>query len=100
MRKKSQFPDLFTPDGFVAGQMIVHALQKGDGDVDKMIAALEGWKFLAPKGWQAIRPQDHAMLQPMFRVSLSQVGKVWTAKLLGTATPTRPPRPITTVLQS
>ena len=23
MRKKSQFPDLFTPDGFVAGQMIV-----------------------------------------------------------------------------
>ena len=28
MRKKSQFPDLFTPDGFVAGQMIVHALQK------------------------------------------------------------------------
>ena len=73
MRKKSQFPDLFTPDGFVAGQMIVHALQKGDYDVDKMIGALEGWKFLAPKGWQAIRPQDHAMLQPMFRVSLSQV---------------------------
>ncbi len=72
MRKKSQFPDVFTPDGFVAGQMIVHALQVGDYDVDKMVAGLEGWKFLAPKGWQAIRPQDHAMLQPMFRVSLSQ----------------------------
>ena len=25
------------------------------------------------------------MLQPMFRVSLSQVSKVWTAKVLGTA---------------
>ena len=49
--------------------MLVHALQKGDYDVDKMITALEGWKFLAPKGFQAIRPQDHAMLQPMFRVS-------------------------------
>ena len=45
-----------------------------------MIGGLEGWKFLAPKGWQAIRPQDHAMLQPMFRVSLVQTGKVWTAK--------------------
>ena len=99
MRKKSQFPDLFTPDGFVAGQMIVHALQVGDGNVDKMIPALEGWTFLAPKGWQAIRPQDHAMLQPMFRVSLSQVGKVWTAKVLGTANAYQTAPPITTVLQ-
>jgi branched-chain amino acid transport system substrate-binding protein len=99
MRKKSQFPDLFTPDGFVAGQMIVHALQVGDGNADKMVAALEGWKFLAPKGWQAIRPQDHAMLQPMFRVSLSQVNKVWTAKVLGTATAYQTAPPITTVLQ-
>ncbi len=100
MRKKSQFPDLFTPDGFVAGQMIVHALQVGDYDVNKMITALEGWKFLAPKGFQAIRPQDHAMLQPMFRVSLSKVNNVWTPKLLGTATPYQTAPPITTVFQS
>jgi len=100
MRKKSQFPDLFTPDGFVAGQMIVHALQGGDYDVNKMITALEGWKFLAPKGWQAIRPQDHAMLQPMFRVSLSQVGNAWKANVLGTATAYQTAPPITTVFQS
>jgi branched-chain amino acid transport system substrate-binding protein len=100
LRKKSQFPDLFTPDGFVAGQMIVHALQKGDYDVGKMISALEGWKFLAPKGWQAIRPQDHAMLQPMFRVSLQKVRNVWTAKVLGTATSYQTAPPITTSLQS
>jgi branched-chain amino acid transport system substrate-binding protein len=67
--------------------MIVHALQKGNYDVDKMVSALEGWKFLAPKGYQAIRPQDHAMLQPMFQVQLvknakSKVG--WTPKVLGT----------------
>src|SRR6266550_1178364 len=99
MRKKSQFPDLFTPDGFVAGQMIVHALQVGDGDVDKMIGALEGWKFLAPKGWEAIRPQDHALLQPMFRVSLSKVSNVWAAKVLGTATSYQTAPPITTVFQ-
>ena len=100
MRKKSQFPDLFTPDGFVAGQMIVQALKKGDYDVDKMIGALEGWKFLAPKGWQAIRPQDHAMLQPMFRVSLSQAGKVWTPKVLGTASSYETAPPVTTSFQS
>jgi branched-chain amino acid transport system substrate-binding protein len=96
MRKKSQFPDIFTPDGFVAGQMIVHALQRGDYDVNKMISALEGWKFLAPKGWQAIRPQDHAMLQPMFRVTLTQVNKVWTAKVLGTASSYQTAPPVTT----
>jgi branched-chain amino acid transport system substrate-binding protein len=99
MRKKSQFPDLFTPDGFVAGQMIVHALQVGDYDVGKMITALEGYKFLAPKGWEAVRPQDHALLQPMFRVSLSQVNKVWQAKVLGTASSYQTAPPITTVFQ-
>ena len=98
MRKKGQFPDLFTPDGFVAGQMIVHALQTGDYDVTKMIAGLEGWKFLAPKGWEAVRPQDHALLQPMFRVGLSQLGKVWKVNVLGTASAYQTAPPITTVL--
>jgi branched-chain amino acid transport system substrate-binding protein len=98
MRKRSQAPDLFTPDGFVAAQMIVRALQKGDYDVDKMISALEGWKFLAPKGFQAIRPQDHAMLQPMFQVQLvtnpkSKFG--YTPKVLGTASPYKTAPPVT-----
>ena len=86
-------------DKFAAAQMIVHALQVGDYDVSKMITALEGWKFLAPKGIQAIRPQDHAMLQPMFRVSLSQVNKVWTPKVLGIASTYQTAPPITTVQQ-
>ena len=50
LRKRNQVPDLFTPDGFVQAQMLVHALQKGDYDVDKMITSLEGCKFLAPEG--------------------------------------------------
>jgi branched-chain amino acid transport system substrate-binding protein len=86
MRKRGQVPDLFTPDGFVAAQMIVHALQKGGDDPDKMVSALEGWKFLAPKGFQAIRPQDHAMLQPMFRVKLVMQNGHLVPQLLGTAT--------------
>jgi branched-chain amino acid transport system substrate-binding protein len=67
-------------------QMIVHALKTaGSDDPDKLVSALEGWKFLAPKGFQAIRPQDHAMLQPMFRVKLvSKNGKL-AAQVLGTA---------------
>ena len=65
--------------------MLVHALQKGDYDVDKMITALEGWKFLAPKGFQAIRPQDHAMLQPMFRVKLVKQERPPRRRVIGTA---------------
>jgi branched-chain amino acid transport system substrate-binding protein len=85
MRKKGQVPDLFTPDGFNAALMLVHALKAGDYNVDRMITALEGYRFLGPKGFEAIRPQDHATLQPMFRVQLQQNGSRLVAKVLGTA---------------
>ena len=85
MRKKSQVPDIFTPDGFNAALMLVQALKKGNYDVDAMITALEGFKFLGPKGFEAIRPQDHATLQPMFRVQLVKNGSRLVPKLLGTA---------------
>jgi branched-chain amino acid transport system substrate-binding protein len=93
MRKKGQVPDIFTPDGFNAALMIVQALKKGGDDVDKMISALEGYKFLGPKGQNAVRPQDHALLQPMFQVKLAKNGNRLVAKVLGTATPyeTAPP---------
>ena len=70
-QKYHQQPDLFTPDGFVWAQMLVRAIQTGDGtNVNKMISGLAGWSFLAPKGEQSIRVSDHAMLQPMYQVSL------------------------------
>jgi branched-chain amino acid transport system substrate-binding protein len=88
MAKRKQVPDLFTPDGFVAAQMIVRAVQKADGDnVDRMIRALEGWQFLAPKGKQRIRPQDHAMIQPMFQVQLIRKGGKWTPKVIKIVSP-------------
>jgi branched-chain amino acid transport system substrate-binding protein len=83
MRRKNQLPDIFTPDGFVAAQMIVRAVQRGGGtDVDRMIQSLEGWQFVGPKGVQRIRQQDHAMLQPMFHVRLRTVKGKLTPQIL------------------
>ncbi|MFD9664030.1 substrate-binding domain-containing protein [Rhodococcus sp. NPDC059968] len=64
--------DLSTHDGFVAAQQIVHAISTaGPDDVEGMIEALEGWSFEAPKGPMTIRSGDHALLQDMYIVSLS-----------------------------
>jgi branched-chain amino acid transport system substrate-binding protein len=82
MRKRSQVPDLFTPDGFTAGQMIVRALQRGGDNVDRMIAGLEGWSFVSPKGVTTIRRSDHAMVQPMFQVRLVKNGTRWQPQVL------------------
>ncbi|SOC57776.1 substrate-binding domain-containing protein [Ornithinimicrobium cerasi] len=78
-------PDLFTPDGFVAGQMIVHALtESGGDDVNAMIDALEGWEFEGPKGTTTIREGDHALIQPMFTAKLVQEGDAWVPELVDT----------------
>ena len=83
MAGRRQVPDLFTPDGFVAAQMIVRAVSKGSTtDVSKMISALEGWSFTGPKGQMEIRASDHAMLQPMFLVQLKRSGDKFTANTL------------------
>ncbi len=75
LKKQNKVPDLFDPDGFVAAQMIVHAVERADGDdAGKLIAALENWSFDAPKGRQTIRASDHAMLQPMFVAKLEGGG--------------------------
>ena len=95
MKRRNQTPDLFTPDGFVAGQMIVRALKASPTNVDRMISSLEGWSFTGPKGQQEIRASDHAMLQPMFLVQLRQQGNRYTAntsvrlRAKHTAPPTR-----------
>ncbi len=73
LKKQGIESDIFHNDGFVAAQMVVHAVTAGGDDVAKDIAALEGWSFTGPKGQMTIRAEDHAMLQPMF-----------TAKLTGT----------------
>jgi branched-chain amino acid transport system substrate-binding protein len=99
MKKQKKLPDLFTPDGFVAAQMIGRAITKGGGsDVDKMIEALEGWQFAAPKGIQRVREADHALAQPMFEVKLVQAGAGYQAQVVkrfSPATVMPAPKPFT-----
>jgi branched-chain amino acid transport system substrate-binding protein len=96
LRKRGQLPDLFTPDGFVAAQMIARAVSKADGtDVNKMISALEGWQFLAPKGIERIRPQDHALLQPMFQVKLVSKNGKFVPQVIKTVSPGNLVPPVT-----
>ena len=76
--------DLSTHDGFVAAQQIVHAISAaGPDDVEGMIGALDGWSFEAPKGPMTIRPGDHALLQDMYIVSLSNSGGDLVAHTVG-----------------
>jgi branched-chain amino acid transport system substrate-binding protein len=78
-------PDLFTPDGFVAGQMIVQAIEEGGGtDVASMVTALEGWEFEGPKGTTTVRADDHALVQDMYQAKLVQKGSEWTPELVET----------------
>ncbi|NYF96771.1 substrate-binding domain-containing protein [Janibacter cremeus] len=79
--------DLFSNDGFVAAQMIVQALKEGEGDTNAMIDALEGWTFEGPKGEMEIRAEDHAVLQPMFTVSLEKDGEEFVPVLGETVDP-------------
>ncbi|MBL1118619.1 substrate-binding domain-containing protein [Streptomyces sp. 110] len=76
-------PDLFSPDGFTAAQMIVHAIESGSAtDTTAMVKALEGWSFDGPKGKERIRAADHALLQPMFRAKLKGTGSAAEPELV------------------
>lgn len=77
-------PDLFSPDGFNAALMVVRALEEGGTDADAIIAALEGWSFEGPKGQMTVRASDHALLQPMYQVSLVDDGGTWAPELVAT----------------
>ncbi len=77
--------DLFSPDGFNAALMIVHAIEEGQGDVDAMIASLEGWEFEGPKGTMTIRASDHALIQEMYQVKLVADGDAFIPELIDTA---------------
>ena len=76
--------DLFSPDGFVAAQMIVQAVREGGDTVDGMIAALEDYTFDSVKGSITVRAGDHAMIQDMFQVKLVDDGGTWKPELIET----------------
>jgi branched-chain amino acid transport system substrate-binding protein len=70
-----KLPENFENDGFVAAEMIAHAVETANGDdVAKMISALEGYRFVGPKGPEQVRAADHALLEPMFVAKLETKG--------------------------
>lgn len=77
-------PDLFSPDGFNAAIMIVQAIREGKGDVDAMVAALEGFEFEGPKGTMTVRESDHALIQEMYQVRLVADGGSFVPELVDT----------------
>ena len=77
--------DLFTPDGFTAAQMIVHAIEEGQGDVDAMVDALDGYAFQAPKGDVTVREGDHALIQDMYQARLVEDGDSFVPELVETS---------------
>ena len=77
-------PDLFSVDGFVAAQMIVQAVREGGDDVEAMIDGLEGWSFESVKGEVTVREEDHALIQPMYQVSLVEGDAGWEPELVET----------------
>lgn len=77
-------PDLFSPDGFNAAVMIVHAIKEGKGDVDAMVSALEGFEFEGPKGTMTVRASDHALIQEMYQVRLVADGDTFVPELVDT----------------
>jgi len=88
LRKDGKVPEIFDNDGFVAAQMVVHAIEKSDGaDEARMIAGLEGWAFVGPKGNLQVRAADHAMLQSMFLARLVKSGDAIGPQLLRTLPP-------------
>ena len=79
--------DLFSPDGFNAAIMLTQAIKEGQGDVDAMIAALEGFTFEGPKGTTTVRAEDHALIQEMYQVRLVAKDGTFVPELIDTATP-------------
>jgi branched-chain amino acid transport system substrate-binding protein len=70
-------PDFFTAGGMAAGIAVVEALKKaGATDTEKLIAAMEGLKFMTPKGTMIFRPEDHQALQSMYHFKIKVDPKV------------------------
>lgn len=84
LEKAGAEPDLFSPDGFNAAIMLVQAVKEGKGDVDAMIAALEGFEFDGPKGKNTVRADDHALLQDMYQAKLVSQDGSFVPELVST----------------
>ena len=64
-------PDFFVCGGFAAAMFVADAVKKaGSTDTEKLIAVMEGMKWMTPKGEMVMRKQDHQALQVMYHFKL------------------------------
>lgn len=84
LKKSGATADLFSPDGFNAAIMLVHAIKDGKGDVNAMVKALEGFEFEGPKGKNTVRADDHALIQDMYQAKLVAQGGTFVPELVAT----------------
>ena len=84
MKRFNGPPDFFTCGGFAAAMAVVEGIRKAGGtDTEKLIAAMEGMKFMTPKGPMTFRKEDHQALQSMFAIKLEvQPGVAWAVPVL------------------
>jgi branched-chain amino acid transport system substrate-binding protein len=77
-------PDFFTCGGMSAGIAVVEALKKaGSTDTEKLIKAMEGMRFMTPKGEMVFRPEDHQALQSMYAIKITVDPKLpWAVPVL------------------
>ncbi|GAA1818206.1 ABC transporter substrate-binding protein [Planosporangium flavigriseum] len=80
--KSGHKPDTYTADGYNAAAMLVHAIEKGGTDVDKMINALEGYSFEGMRGPVTIRATDHGLIEGMYQSKLVANGGSYKAELV------------------
>jgi branched-chain amino acid transport system substrate-binding protein len=71
-KKFNSPPDFFTADGMAAALAVVAALEKTGGatETEKLITAMEGMEWQAPKGRMLFRAEDHQALQSMYAFTL------------------------------
>lgn len=71
LKRFNEPPDFFTCGGFAAASAVVAGITKaGSTDTEKLITAMEGMKFMTPKGNMKFRKEDHQALQAMFAFQL------------------------------
>jgi len=70
-RFKGMPPDFFVCGGFAAAMFVADAISKaGSTDAEKLIAVMEGMKWMTPKGMMVMRKKDHQALQEMYHFKL------------------------------
>lgn len=66
-KKYGVIPTYFNAEGYMSALMLLNGIKKsGDGQVSKVIEAMEGMEFDTPLGKELVRKEDHQAIQTSF----------------------------------